>query len=169
MKKQAERQVARIAQRRARFEQNLFSRLPSVYAATRVQAQRLLQAAGGLSIVEWRVLWDLAEAGPMTISEMAELQRVDHSQLSRALPSIRKKGYVKMRQDSRDGRQMLVELTPSGLAEYQKAAPIMQRRRALLKTHFSEAELTQFIAMLDRFETLCRAPIDQLIEQEPKE
>lgn len=169
MKQQAERQRARIAQRRVRFEQNLFSRLPSVYAAARVQAQRLLQVAGDLSIVEWRVLWDLAEAGPMTIGEMAELQGVDHSQLSRALPKIRQKGYVTMRQDDRDGRQILVELTPAGLAEFRKADPIMKRRREMLKSTFTEDELKQFINMLDRFEVLCHEPIDQLTDQEPKE
>ncbi len=140
--------------------------MPAVYAASRLQGQRLLRAAGGLSIVEWRVLWDLVEAGPMTIGDMAEIQRIDPSQLSRALPGMRKKGFVVMRQDNRDGRQVLVDIAPAGAAAHEKARPTMQRRRASLKAAFSDTEITQLLNLLDRFETLCREPTEQILEQE---
>ena len=52
----------RIRARQSREDTNLFSRLPAVYAASRTQGQRCLQHGGGLSIVEWRTLRDLAEA-----------------------------------------------------------------------------------------------------------
>jgi len=74
---QAERQAERIKQRHMREQNNLFSRLPATYAASRLQGQRILQQASGLSIVEWRVLWDLSEAGPMTIRDLAEIQRIE--------------------------------------------------------------------------------------------
>ena len=77
---------------RARMEReglNIFSRLPNVYAASRTQGRKFLNLAGGLSIVEWRTLWDLVEAGPMTIRDLAAIQRADHSLLSRALPGMR--------------------------------------------------------------------------------
>jgi DNA-binding MarR family transcriptional regulator len=127
-----------------------------------------LRAAGGLSIVEWRVLWDLVEVGPMTIGEMAEIQRVDPSQLSRALPGMRKKGFVVAGQGNRDGRQVMVEIAPAGKLAYEKAEPIMRRRRRTLTNVFSDAELAEFIDMLDRFETLCRSSIDPILEGEPK-
>jgi DNA-binding MarR family transcriptional regulator len=168
VKQRSIQQNDRIARRRMREEQNLISRMPAVYAASRLQGQRLLQAAGGLSIVEWRVLWDLAEAGPMTIGEMAQIQRIDHSQLSRALPNMRAKGFVLMRPNDRDGRQVLVDIAPAGLAAYEKARPTMQRRRAFVKAAFSEAEIKQFINLLDRYENLCREPIEQITDQEPK-
>ena len=99
------RDLEKIRARQAREDLNVFSRLPSVYAASRKQGQHLLQIGGGLSIMEWRVLWDLHEVGPMTIRDLAKVQRADHSLLSRALPDMRRKGYVEMQRDTDDGRQ----------------------------------------------------------------
>jgi len=89
-----ERDLKRIRARQARADFNIFARLTSVYAASRTQGQNLLQKGGGLSILEWRVLWDLSEVGPMTIRDLASTQRADHSLLSRALPDMQRKGYV---------------------------------------------------------------------------
>jgi DNA-binding MarR family transcriptional regulator len=100
-----------VRQRQLRESKNLFSRLPAVYAASRKQGQYLLRQSAGISIVEWRTLWDLTEAGPLTIRELAKIQRTDHSLVSRALPAMRNKGLVEMRQNPEDGREMLVAIT----------------------------------------------------------
>ncbi|MEM7523144.1 MAG: MarR family transcriptional regulator [Pseudomonadota bacterium] len=169
MTPERDRQVERIRRRRMRQEQNLFSRMPAAYAASRQQGQNLLQQAAGLSIVEWRVLWDLSEAGAMTIRDLAEIQRTDHSQLSRALPAMRKKGLVSVRRDASDGRQTLVEIAPAGQRAYEKAAPVMQRRRNALRATFSDEEIAGFIGMLDRLDEFWRQPIENILEVEPTE
>ena len=133
MSKPTERDIARIRARQAREDFNIFSRLPAVYAASRSQGQKFLQKGGGLSIVEWRTLWDLHEVGPMTIRDLATIQRADHSLLSRALPEMRRKGFVTMRRDVQDGRQTIVEIADGGRAAYVRAAPVMARRRAALR------------------------------------
>ncbi|MEQ6203970.1 MarR family transcriptional regulator [Sulfitobacter sp. HNIBRBA2951] len=162
-----EPQAERIMQRRAREKNNVFSRLPATYAASRLQGQRLLQQANGLSIVEWRVLWDLSEAGPMTIRDLAEIQRIDHSQLSRALPAMRDKGYVTMARNGKDGRKVLVSLAPAGIAAYEQSAPVMKQRRDALRATFTDEELTTFIGLLDRLEDFFRQPIDAILESDP--
>jgi DNA-binding MarR family transcriptional regulator len=169
MQKPSARQTERIKQRQLREQNNLFSRLPATYAASRLQGQRLLQRAGGLSIVEWRVLWDLSEAGPMTIRDLAEIQRIDHSQLSRALPGMRAKGYVAMERNEKDGRQVLVSLTQDGQAAYSESAPVMRQRREALKSTFSADEIEVFIGLLDRLEGFFRQPLDAILESEPAE
>ncbi|SOE18415.1 DNA-binding MarR family transcriptional regulator [Hoeflea halophila] len=169
MKQASERQAERIKQRRERQEQNLFSRLPAAYAASRLQAQRLLQRAGGLSVLEWRVLWDLCEAGPMTIRDLAEIQRTDHSQLSRALPAMQRKQFVTMTRDSSDGRQIVVEITDTGRRAYETTAPTMKLRRDALRAEFSPEEIATFISLLDRLEDFLRRPIDTFLEREPPE
>ena len=166
MKMAKERDVERIEARRVREDFNVFSRLPAIYAASRTQGQHLLQKGGGLSIVEWRTLWDLHEVGPMTIRDLAQVQRSDHSLLSRALPDIRRKGYVTMRQSKEDGRQTIVALTQAGREAYERAAPIMKRRRAALREVFSEQELTEFVGYLDRLDTFLRSPIEEILEKE---
>ena len=159
----------RVRARKTREDTNLFSRLPAVYSASRTQGQRCLQHGGGLSIVEWRTLWDLAEAGPMTIRDLADVQRADHSLVSRALPEMRKKGYVAMHRDARDGRQTIVDLTEKGRAAYETAAPIMRRRREALRKQFTEEELLTFVGYLDRLEAFLQTPIEDLIGRDLKE
>lgn len=152
-----------VRTRMEREGQNIFSRLPAVYAASRTQGRKFLDLAGGLSIVEWRTLWDLVEAGPMTIRDLAAIQRADHSLLSRALPDIRAKGYVDMQRSPLDARQTIVKITPLGRAAYDQAAPIMAQRRAALREVFTEDEIRDFAAYLDRLEDFLRLPPEQLI------
>jgi len=160
-----QRDPKRIAARQAREDLNVFARMASIYAASRSQGQRLLQEGGGLSIVEWRVLWDLSEVGPMTIRDLASTQRADHSLLSRALPEMRRKGYVEMERDTKDGRQTIVTISSKGRAAYDKAAPVMARRRAALKETFSETEIKDLVGYLDRLEVFLRQPIDEILNE----
>jgi DNA-binding MarR family transcriptional regulator len=158
----------KISARRAREEVNIFARMPAAYAASRSQSQKLLNSAGGLSVLEWRVLWDLAETGPLSIREMAEIQRVDHSQLSRGLPQMQRKGLVTMQRDETDGRQLSVALTDKGRAAYDTAAPIMKRRRDALRRSFTPQEIKQFTSYFDRLEEFLRQPIDDLLTEDPQ-
>lgn len=155
-----------IRERRAHEELNVFSRLPAVYAASRKQGQQFLQRGGGISIVEWRTLWDLCEAGPMTIRDLAAIQRADHSLLSRALPDMRDKGFVTMTRDEADKRQTVVEVTGKGRAAYEVAAPVMARRRAALRESMTEDEIRAFITLLTKLEDFLHTPADQLLERE---
>jgi len=166
MTEQAQIDAAQIRGRMAREGLNIFSRLPAVYAASRTQGRHFLELCGGLSIVEWRTLWDLAEAGPLTIRDLAAIQRADHSLLSRALPDIRDKGYVTMHRSASDGRQTIVKLTPKGRAAYERAAPVMARRRAALREVFSEEEIRTFAGFLDRLEEFLRIPADKIAEKD---
>ena len=150
---------------RHRFErQNVFSMLPAIYAASRAQGQQLLKAAGGLSIIEWRTLWDLMEVGSMSVRELATLQSADHSLLSRALPEIRSRGLVTMTRSETDGRQMIVEITQKGRQAYLRAAPTMRKRREGLRACYTEQELEQFVEYLHRLEEFLKIPADNLFE-----
>ena len=166
MKKHTKPAPDRLSARRAFEDLNIFSRLPAVYAASRKQGQHFLKFGGGLSIVEWRTLWNLFEAGPMTIRDLAALQRTDHSLLSRALPAMREKGFVSMVQDVSDKRQTLVAITQMGRSAYERAAPIMARRRAALRQVMSEDELISLIALLTRLEEFLQIPADEILSYE---
>ena len=142
----------RAERRRAHEDANLFGRIQAAAMASRVQGKKFLDAAGGLSIPEWRILWDLHEAGPLSMQDMATIQRADHSLISRAMTGMRQKGYVTVQRDDDDKRQTLVHLTEDGLRAYLRAAPVMKRRRALLANGFTESEMAQFLDLIDRFE-----------------
>lgn len=159
----------RIRARRLRETQNIFARLPATYAASRKQGQQILKRAAALSIVEWRTLWDLAEVGPLTIRELALIQRTDHSLLSRALPDMRRKGLVEMRRDEEDGRQTIVELSTAGREAFDQAAPFMKRRREAMRAQFTPDELALFASFLDRFDDFLSQPIDDFLNEESAE
>lgn len=163
MTAQIKTDAEQIRARKEREGLNIFARLPAVYAASRMQSRNFLEIAGGLTVVEWRTLWDLAEAGPLTIRDLAAIQRADHSLLSRALPEMREKGYVTMQRDMQDGRQTIVGLTEQGRAAYEKAAPVMAQRRAALKEVFSDNEIREFAGFLDRLEEFLRVPVKDIL------
>lgn len=169
MRQDANVNPERIRRRQAREDSNIFSRLPAVYSSSRRQGQQLLQIGGGLSIVEWRTLWDLNEAGPMTIRDLSMIQRTDHSLLSRALPDMKRKGYVRMARSAEDGRQTIVHLTEAGQQAYETAAPIMARRRAALREVFSADEILIFAEFLDRLEDFLQRPVDDILNTEMAE
>lgn len=152
--------AARAAARRADQDTNLFSRLVATATASRGQAKRLLHASAGLSITEWRILWDLAVAGPLSVQDMASIQRTDHSLISRALPVMRDKGYIKTARAADDKRQSLVDLTEAGRHVFAMAAPTMKRRRESLNAAFDDAEMHLFLNLLARFEALLDHPIE---------
>lgn len=140
---------------------NLFGRLSAASLASRVQAQRMLKSAGELSITEWRVLWDLAEAGPLTVTEMAAIQRTDHALISRAIPGMVRKGYVTTRPGQSDRRQSMIALTDFGREVFQKTSVVMSARRAALSRTFSDDEMQTFIELIDRFEAFVEAPLPE--------
>lgn len=153
MNKRDEIENERLARRRAQEDANLFGRLSAAAAASRAEAQKALKTCSGLSVLEWRVLWDLHDAGPLSVRDMANIQHADHSLISRALPQMRAKGYVILSQDPNDKRQTLVSLAPAGLAAFQSAAPTMKARRDRLQETFTSSDLAQFIALIERLES----------------
>ena len=79
MKYERDTRMDQLSKRRARENANLFGRLSAAAAASRTDAQRILKTVCDLSVVEWRVLWDLYETGPLTERDIASNQRADHS------------------------------------------------------------------------------------------
>ena len=78
---------------------------------------------------------------------------------------MKQKGFVEMHRDSADGRQTIVVLAAKGRAAYDKAAPVMARRRAALKTAFTPAEIEDFVGYLDRLEGFLRQPINMILQE----
>ncbi len=158
MDQKSKSRAQRLAARKATQDANLFGRLQAAATASRTQAQRLLLSAGGLSITQWRILWDLHEAGPLSVQDMASIQRTDHSLVSRALPAMRDKGYVETVPNPDDKRQSLVNMTAAGAQAYANAAPIMQMRRDGLGESFDQDEIATFLRLIDRYEAHLNQP-----------
>lgn len=154
----------RFQARQAAQERNLFGRISAAALSSRSQAKRLLRSVGTLSITEWRVLWDLAEAGPLTVTEMATIQRTDHALISRNIPAMIEKGYVTTTAGTDDRRTSLVALTPAGQSVFEDTSTTMTQRRTALANAFSEAELDTFLGLIDRFERTVADPVSAIAQ-----
>ena len=66
---------------------------------------RLLQTSSGLSVAEWRVLAQLANASPASASvrQLAEQAWVDRAEVSRAASSLERRGHIERRENTKTG------------------------------------------------------------------
>jgi DNA-binding MarR family transcriptional regulator len=78
-----------------------------------------------LSYVQYSVLVVLTRQGPMTPGRLAELEGVQPPTMTRTVGSLAELGLVSKAPDPTDGRQVLVALTPAGVAEVRET----RRRR----------------------------------------
>jgi len=84
---------------------------------------RQLQQDCGLSLSDYDVLVALSERGPQRINELGEVLGWEQSRLSHQLRRMRGRGLVQRHGSGDDRRGATVELTDSGRAALDAAAP----------------------------------------------
>ncbi len=72
------------------------------------------QARGTLTRTQMSVLATIARCGPLRISELAEVEGVNPTMLSRIVGKLENSGLLQRRPDSDDRRATLVATTPEG-------------------------------------------------------
>ena len=75
---------------------------------------RELLAEHGLSYPQYIALMGIAEHGPLTVSRLGELMRLDSGTLSPLLKRMEAAGLVGRARDPEDERRVLVSATPTG-------------------------------------------------------
>jgi DNA-binding MarR family transcriptional regulator len=68
----------------------------------------------GLTQTQLSALGVIARSGPIRMSELAEIENVNPTMLSRVVAHLDEAGLVRRRQDSEDRRAALVEVTAAG-------------------------------------------------------
>ncbi len=99
-------------------------------------------------VPRWRTLSVLAERSGLSISELAELTRIDRSALSHLLKLMEDEGLVERRQCGQDKRNVEVHITARGMKSFESMLPV---RRALFRNaakELSEADVKKMIANL---------------------
>jgi DNA-binding MarR family transcriptional regulator len=89
--------------------------------ARRVRAEK---ADADLTDAQLSVLATLERRGPQSLKALAELERVQPPSMTRTVGCLAERGLLERRPDPKDGRQAIVDLTPSG-----RAAVLETRRR----------------------------------------
>ena len=98
--------------------------------------RRLRQEVGeaGVSYAQYSVLTVLVREGPLTPGRLAERERVQPPTMTRTVNCLAELGLVTKTADPRDGRQVVVALTPAGEAEVKETR---RRRDAWLTTRLA--------------------------------
>jgi DNA-binding MarR family transcriptional regulator len=77
-----------------------------------------------LTPTQWAALAKLREVGDCSQNHLGRLTAMDAATIKGVVDRLTARGFTAIRPDPRDGRRLLVALTPTGSDLYDRAAPI---------------------------------------------
>jgi DNA-binding MarR family transcriptional regulator len=104
----------------------------------------------GLSAVEFGLVASLGRRPPMSVVRLAEAVGMDKGQISRALAGLVSRKLVVRAVNPRDNREVLVSLTPAGLAVHETIVGGALERNARLLAELSDQEVAMLLGHIDR-------------------
>lgn len=108
----------------------------------------------GLRATQVAVLTALHQAGPVRLSQLANLTVTDRTTLTRNLALLARRGYVAVGQ-GHDRREHQARLTPAGQAALRQAAPHWQRAQRCLVEALGPARARQLLQDLEKVIAVC--------------
>src|SRR5450755_2045799 len=112
------------------------------------RARRQRKDAGALSLLQV-----IAGREGIRPSEIAELQLVHPSLVTRQVRELEDAGYAQVTGDPADGRSWLVALTPAGQDEMRRLQQVGLDRFALFVADWEPGEVRALTALLDKLRT----------------
>lgn len=95
--------------------------------------------AKGISVLEWRVLGQLA-SGPATVSMLAERALSQQPTLTKVLDRMTDDGLITRFEDSTDRRRVFASLTPKGRALAAELIPLAREHEARVLAGYAPRE-----------------------------
>ena len=126
------------------------------------RARRQRKAAGTLSLLQL-----VADRQPIRPSEIAEVQDVHPSLVTRQVRELEDAGHVQVAADPAAGRSCLVTLTPAGAGELQRLTQAGLDRFALFVADWSTGDVRMLTTLLDKLRNSITAVAAQEQEQRP--
>jgi homoprotocatechuate degradation regulator HpaR len=114
---------------------------------------RPMLATHDITEQQWRVIRILAEAGTVDASEMADRAFILAPSLTRIIRSLEERGIITKAKDDNDGRRVLLQITPAGLAIIEEVAPESRLIYDRLEKHFGRDRIELLLDMLDEVAT----------------
>ncbi|MCK9392998.1 MAG: MarR family transcriptional regulator [Syntrophales bacterium] len=111
----------------------------------------LVAANVRVTFVQAGILFLLKQSNGRTMSDLSQLIGVDNSTLTGLVDRLEKVGFVVRQASPTDRRSLLIQVTPEGIAEGDKAKMIIKRVNEEIKTGFSPEELDIFKGILRSF------------------
>lgn len=134
------------------LHQYLTYRMSRVQAKLNIQATRMLRAASGITLLQWRIIALIGAAGQTRMSELSKEAALDKGLLSRNLKTLIEDGVVNAFQDKSDHRAQNLSLSAKGIDIFERTLPVSRRRQQLLHDSLTAEELRVFRRVLDKLE-----------------
>lgn len=106
--------------------------------------------ANGLTEQQWRVLRALAEVEEIDIGALSEWIALLMPSLSRILPGLEKAGLITRRRAPRDGRVVILSLTPAGRALFETMSRESERIYLEMERRLGSFAIGEIMRELDR-------------------
>jgi MarR family transcriptional regulator, lower aerobic nicotinate degradation pathway regulator len=103
-----------------------------------------------LTPTQWAALAKLWEVGDCSQNHLGRLTAMDAATIKGVIDRLNARGFTTVRPDPRDGRRIVVALTPMGSDLYDRAAPIAARITEKTLEPLSEDERSTLVALLRR-------------------
>jgi DNA-binding MarR family transcriptional regulator len=103
----------------------------------------------GLSSVEFGLVASLGRRPPMSVVRLAEAVGMDKGQISRALAGLVARKLVVRAVNVRDNREVLVSLTPAGLAAHETIVAGAHDRNARLVAALGADDMAALLRQID--------------------
>jgi DNA-binding MarR family transcriptional regulator len=104
----------------------------------------------GLNIPQWRITAVLAETQGLTQQALCDRTLMDKVTVSRASQALLSRGLVARSPNSQDGRSHMLMLTAEGRRLFNEVAPAALAIEQRLFEAFSDRDMKQFAAFLNR-------------------
>jgi len=125
-------------------------KLNRLMASSGAMITRLCEGRYGITRREWRLICLLADAGPMSPSDLAAQAHLERPRVSKHITDLVEKRLLARIKSDTDKRRALVSVTHKGLRLYQELFPqSAELSRQVLRT-LSAAEVAAFDVALDK-------------------
>lgn len=153
----------KVIEQRAKLRRNLVSRLFRLGNALQTQTQQLLSLSSELSVVQFRILLRLRQAGTQNVQGISELLGANRSLVSRSLPDLRDNGWVTLVKSTEDKRQIFVRLTDAGQRVIDEHYGPLRARSEAMRNAFTDEEFEQLVDYLDRLDAVTTSPTSDFV------
>ncbi len=106
----------------------------------------------GMSTVEYRILKNLVEKGPLPMIELANINMVTQGWITGVIDKLEKNGFVRRERSSSDRRVINIEITNKGKITFKKTEEQHIKFIEESLINFNEEEKYNMIHLLDKIE-----------------
>ncbi|MCO6188504.1 homoprotocatechuate degradation operon regulator HpaR [Rhizobium sp. L1K21] len=114
-----------------------------------MESFRPMLAAHDVTEQQWRVIRILGEQGVIDASEMADRAFILAPSLTRIIRTLEERGLIHKRKDHKDGRRVLLEITPAGIDIIYKVMPESRVIYERLEQRYGHDKLELLLDMLN--------------------